>query len=133
MKSFLLALVIWVTLPLCVAAQDPPRIGDSEQSPLEFSLDMDSPARLLEELVDRGLALLRDHIEIKQRYKEGPNGEDIKGELEVKVYPKGRTQSDEALRGNGAFEFSRPLGGLHFRFDFNFSPSLNERRLEDYL
>ena len=134
MKSVLLALVICIApIPLPVAAQDPPQLGDPVQLPPGFSLDMDSPVRILEEFVIRGLALLRDHVEINQRFKEGSNGEDMQGELEVKVYPKGKTQSEEALRGNGAFEFSRPLGGLHFRFDFDFSPGLSDRRSEDYI
>ena len=40
---------------------------------------------------------------------------------------------DEALKGYGAFEFSQAARGLHLRFDFNLSPGLNDRRLDDYL
>lgn len=134
MKSILLALVIWTALAgLPVSAQGMTTFFDQEVPRMGFGLDTENPVWILEELIDRGMAFVRDHVEISKRYQKGTNGEDIQGELQIKVYPKGKTQSEESFRGNGSFEFSRPLGGLHLRFDFDFSPNPDDRRLEDYL
>ena len=134
MKSLLLSLILCTALaPPPSAAQDTSGLGDRGTSPLAFELDGDDAVWLLEKLVERWMAFVRDHVEIKKRYHEGPSGDDVSGEIQVKVYPEGKGQSDESLSGKGRFEFSRRPNDLRLRFDLDLSPGPNARRPEDYL
>ena len=134
MKSALMSLVFCVALtPLPVAAQDLPGLGGGHIPGMTFGFDPENPGRVLDELLERGLAFILDHVEITQRYHEGPTEDDIKGELSVRVYPEGKRQPDNSVSGKGSFELSRRLGGLHLRFDLNLTPSPSDRQFEDYL
>ena len=134
MKSLLLAILSCIALaPLPTAAQDLPDLGIREIPGLTFGFDPENPGQALEDLVERGMAFVRDHVEITQRYQEGPTGSDVSGELSVKVYPDGKRRSDNSVGGKGSFELSRRLGGLHLKFDLNLTPNPSDRQFEDYL
>jgi len=134
MRSFLLSAILCGALaPYPAAAQNLPDFGGGDIPGMTFGFDPEDPARAVEELIERGLAFLRDHIEITQRYHQGPGEDNSKGELNVKVYPEGKRQPDNSVGGKGSFELSHRQDGLHFRFDLNLTPSSSDRQLEDYL
>jgi len=134
MKLLLSALLLCAALtPVPVTAQDLSEFGVQEMLALGSVSETDNLGRILDDLVGRGLAFVRDHVEITQRYHEGRTGDNIGGEMEIKVYPQGKEQSEESFKGIGSFEFTRRPGGVHLRFDFNVLSPPPERRLDDYL
>jgi hypothetical protein len=112
------------------AAEQFSTIGEQGGSQFTLELDPEDMPRVLGEVLERGMAYLRDHVEIKKRRYDGGTGKDTRGELEVKIYPEGKEHPDSAVGGKGAYEYSGE-GNLHLRFDINLSPE--RRQLDDYL
>ena len=134
MRVVLLSVILCGALaPLPTSAEGFPDFGGSDIPGMAFGFGPENPARVLEELIERGMTFVRDHVEITQRYHEGPGEDDLKGELNVRVYPEGKRQPDNSVGGKGSFELSRRQGGLHLRFDLNLTPSPSDRQFEDYL
>lgn len=86
------------------------------------SFDPDQPFRqafssqMLRTFLNRALDVLDDYIEAAGDVS-APNSEgDQSGRLQLKFYPKGKSQSDEHLKAEGWFRFS-PDSGRH---DFHF-------------
>lgn len=88
------------------------------------SFDPDQPFRqtfnstMLRAMLNRTLDLIEDHIEIVGDVdRKDPSGEQ-KGRFSLKVYPKGKSQSDEHVAAEGWFRFSPDLGRQDFHLRF---------------
>lgn len=96
-------------------------VSSSAESP---SFDPDQPFRyafsshILRGLLNQALDLVEDRLEVAGEVS-GPNSKgDRSGRVQLKLYPKGKSQSDEHLKAEGWFHFSRDTGrhDFHFRF-----------------
>jgi hypothetical protein len=130
MNALLFSFFFLVSLPqVSAAAEQFPTIGKGG-SQFRLELDPDDMPRVLGEILERGMAFLRDHVEIKKRHFDGESGKETRGELEVKLYPEGKDHPDSAVGGKGTYEYSGE-GNLHLRFDIRLTPE--RRRLDEYL
>jgi hypothetical protein len=88
------------------------------------SFDPDQPFReslgthALRSLLNRALDILEDHVQIDGQLSESDPKGDQRGRLELKLYPKGKSKSDEHLKAEGWFSHSPESGwhDFHFRF-----------------
>jgi hypothetical protein len=88
------------------------------------SFDPDQPfdqafsSQMLRTLLNKALDILEDHIEVAGDLSPADSTKDQGGRLQLKIYPKGKSRSDEHLKAEGSFRFSPDSGqhDLHFRF-----------------
>lgn len=103
-------LVLLVLAPI-VGAQT----ADAAEGP---SFDPDQPFReslsthLLRSMLNRALDALEDHLQIDGTLAPADPHGDQKGRLELKLYPKGKSKSDEHVKAEGWFSLS-PESGVH--------------------
>jgi hypothetical protein len=82
------------------------------------SFDPDQPFReslstqLLRSMLNRAMDALEDHLQIDGTLAPANPQGDQQGHLELKLYPKGKSKSDEHVKAEGWFSFS-PESGLH--------------------
>ncbi len=92
-----------------------PRTAGAAEVP---SFDPDQPfqeslsTQMLRSLLNRALDALEDHIQIDGMLAPADTQGDQKGHLELKLYPKGKSKSDEHLKAEGWFSLS-PESGMH--------------------
>lgn len=99
------ALLSWASPSLAEAPS-----FDPEQPFQAFS------SQMLRALLNQALDVLEDHIEVAGEVS-GPNSKgDQSGRLQLKLYPNGKSQSDEHLKAEGWFSISPDIG----RHDFHF-------------
>lgn len=107
MKIILLA-VLLVGGPTCVwagtsAAQD--RDGFDFNQPFD-----DAMAKgLLRSFLNQALDAIEDHVEMKGRLRQSPQGGEEEGRLELRVYPHGKSRSHDHVAAEGWFRFSPDL------------------------
>lgn len=88
------------------------------------SFDPDQPFRqsfssqMLRSLLNQALDILDDHLEVAGDVSDSDSATDQTGRLQLKIYPKGKSQSKEHLGAEGWFRFSPDSGqhDFHFRF-----------------
>ncbi len=132
MKRLLSAFILSIALvPQSAVAQDLPKFGDESRLGLQFNLF--DATRMLGEMIQRGHSFIRDHLEIQGRYREDPFKDDVKGEMQLKVYPHGKQEPEDCMTGQGTFELLRRPGELRFHFDVNISPGLKAQPGEEHL
>jgi hypothetical protein len=88
------------------------------------SFDPDQPFRqsfssqMLRTLLNQALDILDDHLEVAGDVSGSDSTTDQTGRLQLKIYPKGKSQSKEHLNAEGWFRFAPDSGqhDFHFRF-----------------
>ena len=83
------------------------------------SLDLDRALEGLHRMLWRAEAELRDHFEWKRDVQEKPNGEQQR-HFQFKVYPKGKSQSDEHIRAESWVGSQEHSGETDFQFRLRF-------------
>lgn len=105
--AFGLLLVVLICLPGTSVAETP-------------SFDPDQPFRhaftstMLRAMLNHTLDLIEDHLEIAGDVAQPDSGGEQEGRFTVKVYPKGKSRSDEHLAAEGWFRLSPDLGRQDF-------------------
>ena len=106
------------------------------------SFDPDQPFRqafsssLLRAMVNKTLDLIEDHLEIAGDVAQSDAGGEQEGRFHLRVYPKGKSQSDEHLAAEGWFRLSPDLGrqDFHLRLERpQHSSRLPSSRADDVL
>jgi hypothetical protein len=93
------------------------------------SFDPDQPFRqafsssLLRAMVNKTLDLIEDHLEIAGDMAQRDAGGEQEGRFRLKVYPKGKSRSDEHLAAEGWFRLSPDLGRQDFHLRLEGQPS----------
>jgi hypothetical protein len=88
------------------------------------AFDPDQPFReslsthMLRSLLNRALDILEEHVQIDGTLPDPESKGDRRGRLELKLYPKGKSKSDEHVKAEGWFSHSPGSGwhDFHFRF-----------------
>ncbi len=75
---------------------------------------------------------LRDHIELRGKTQSQPQDQKHSGWFSLKLYPKGKSQSDEHTGISGHFSFSTKPGDLDLDLNLNLSTP-SETNSEDYI
>lgn len=98
------------------------------------SFDPDQPFReslsthLLRSMLNRALDVLEEHVQIEGGLSSADPRGDQKGHLELKLFPKGKSKSEDHVKAEGWFSIS-PDSGVH-DFHFRFK-NPHERRTPD--
>ena len=119
-----LASAIAVTMTLLAfpaGAEDraPSSILNADQSSLQ-SFDVSEATRLLKQLYRKGTEALADHVEVQGGVQPNRQGE-RRGHLSLKLYPKGKSQSEEGITAETWFGFGKTPEEDRLYFDFKFS------------
>jgi hypothetical protein len=72
----------------------------------------------LRSLLNRALDAVEDHIELNGRLRSGEPAGDREGRLELKLYPRGKSRSNEHIGAEGSFRFSPNTGNTELKFRF---------------
>jgi len=103
-----LTLVVWTGTALAQAPSFDP----------DQPFDQAFSSQMLRTLLNKALDILDDHLEVAGGLSHADSKNDQSGRLQLKIYPKGKSHSDEHLKAEGSFRFSPDSGqhDLHFRF-----------------
>jgi hypothetical protein len=109
-------------LALVLAA--PVWAGDKQPISDEGTFDFDQPfeaaisKQFLRSLLNRALDVVEDHVEWRGNVRKGAEDGDREGRFELRLYPQGKSHSEEHVRAEGSFRFSPEAGNneLSLRF-----------------
>ena len=113
-----------VTGILLVLLATPVWAGEIRTTSDDGTFDFDQPfneaisKHFLRSLLNRALDAVEDHIELKGKLRDGEQTGDREGRFELRLYPRGRSRSDEHVGAEGSFRFSPDTGHneLNLRF-----------------
>lgn len=100
-------LLVVMSLPLTAVAETP-------------SFDPDQPFRqaftsnMLRAMLNKTLDLIENHIEVAGDVGQEDAAGEREGRFSIKVYPQGKSESDEHLAAEGSFRLSPDLGRQDF-------------------
>ena len=119
--SAILLTLMCVVLTAQARAESPTQVQKLGERLLQVQpFDLDDAARFLGQLYRRGVEILEDHVEVHGAFFPDKNGEQ-RGHLSLKVYPKGKSHSDESMKAEGSFGITTTPEEDHIHFDFKFS------------
>jgi hypothetical protein len=78
--------------------------------------------QLFGEVVDRTRRIIHNYVEIEAGHRPGMQEGTEGGNLTLRVYPKGKTESDEHYTAEAWFRLSAPEGKDNLSYDFQVSP-----------
>jgi hypothetical protein len=118
-----------VLAAFCFAAL--PTWADDHPNSLHF--DSDIADTLLYELVGRALDAFHDHLDLEGSVESDDQAQERRGHLTFKLYPKGKSRSDQHIAGETTFRFSTDPAhpSLHFEFKSSKDSTSQPSRLPD--
>jgi hypothetical protein len=96
-------------------------------------LDLNKAQRFLEQIYKSGADLLAEHVEVEGTWRPSSGSGEQSGRLKLKLYPKGKTRSEESLNAETWFRFEPKDHHLHFDFKFFQQPPSQPFTPEDYI
>ena len=116
-----LMVTLLCTVPLLTAVQSQAAPGDTAQTPDSIeSFDLPTPDGL-RSLYNQTLAALQEYIEIDGSLPQDGETQARVGEFRLKVFPQGKSRSQEHLSAEGSFRLSPDPGQQEFSLRFKSS------------
>ena len=116
-----LMVTLLCTAPLLQAVQSQAAPGDTAQTPDSIeSFDLPTPDGL-RSLYNQALAALQEYIEIDGSLPQDGETQTRVGEFRLKVFPQGKSRSQEHLSAEGSFRLSPDPGQQEFSLRFKSS------------
>ena len=116
-----LMVTLLCTAPLLTAVQSQAAPGDTAQTPDSIeSFDPPTPDAL-RSLYNQALAALQEYIEIDGSLPQDGETQAREGEFRLKVFPQGKSRSQEHLSAEGSFRLSPDPGQQEFSLRFKSS------------
>lgn len=116
-----LMVTLLCTVPLLPAVQSQAAPGDTAQTPDSIeSFDLPTPDGL-RSLYNQALAALQEYIEIDGSLPQDGETQAREGEFRLKVFPQGKSRSQEHLSAEGSFRLSPDPGQQEFSLRFKSS------------
>ena len=116
-----LMVTLLCTAPLLQAVQSQAAPGDTAQTPDSIeSFDPPTPDGL-RNLYNQALAALQEYIEIDGSLPQDGETQARVGEFRLKVFPQGKSRSQEHLSAEGSFRLSPDPGQQEFSLRFKSS------------
>jgi hypothetical protein len=120
-----------VTGILMVLLATPVWAGEIRATSDDGTFDFDQPfneaisKHFLRSLLNRALDAVEDHLEWKGNLRRGDRTGDREGGFELRLYPEGKSRSQEHVGAEGSFRFSPDAGHneLNLRFKSSKEPS----------
>ena len=109
-------LVLLLAAP--VLAGETARISDEDTFDFDQPFDAAAGKHFLRSLLNRALDVMEDHVEWTGRVRDGAHRGDREGRFEFRLYPQGKSRSEEHVGAEGSFRFSPKAGDneLSLRF-----------------
>ena len=125
MKTLLLAVLLAVA-PIPLWAGEP---ASNDQGGFDFDQPFDDAMAkgLLRSLLNRALDAIEDHVEVRGKLRHGAQTGEDEGRMEVRVYPRGKSQSGDHVTAEGWFRFSPDLLNNEMTFRFRSSQDPPDR------
>ena len=116
-----LMVTLLCTAPLLSAVQSQAAPGDTAHTPDSIeSFDLPTPDGL-RSLYNQALAALTEYIEIDGSLPQDGETQAREGEFRLKVFPQGKSRSQEHLSAEGSFRLSPDPGQQEFSLRFKSS------------
>lgn len=95
----------------------------SDDGTFDFAQPFDEAINkhVLRSLLNRALDAVEDHIELNGKLRSGKQTGDREGRFELRLYPQGKSRSDEHVGAEGFFRFSPDAGDNEFTLRFKSS------------
>jgi hypothetical protein len=107
-----------ITSAMVVLLAVPVWAGGGHSSSDDGTFNFDQPfeeafnKQVLRSLLNQAIDAVEDHLELKGRLRRGDQDGDREGRFELRLYPQGKSRSDEHVGAEGLFRFS-PEAGNH--------------------
>ena len=118
MVAFLLTALLLAATPV-FAAEDRPLLGLDLSRVASDLLDKTTPENLLHELFDQALARVREYVEVEGNLPALESRRS--GEFRLKLFPQGKSHSQEHLTAEGSFSLSPDADQQEFTLRFKSS------------
>ena len=118
MVAFLLTALLLAATPV-FAAEDRPLLGLNLGRVANDLLDKTKPEHLLHELFDQALARVREYVEVEGNLPALESRRS--GEFRLKLFPQGKSHSQEHLTAEGSFSLSPDADQQEFTLRFKSS------------
>jgi hypothetical protein len=125
MKILLLAVLLVVTPTFLWAGET----TSKDRGGFDFDQPFDDAMAkgLLRSLLNRALDAIEDHVEMRGKLRHGAQAGEEEGRLELRVYPRGKSQSGDHVTAEGWFRFSPDLLNNEMSFRFKSSQDSVDR------
>jgi len=100
---------------------------------LDLSEILTDTGRALTKAIEQGLAAIQDHVEITADSKTGSSQDERSTQLRLRLFPKGRSESDEQMGADTTLNYSLSPEHPHFNFRFRLLPLKPDRNPDDYI
>ena len=121
----LVSVLVFASLPAQAQSQD-------EQS-LDLTEILTEGSRALTKAIQHGLAVIQDHIEINADTKSHSNKDENSAQLRLRLFPKGKSQSDQQLGADTTLDYSLNPEHPRFNFGLRIIPLKPDRNPDDYV
>jgi hypothetical protein len=113
------AIVTLLAVPVWAGESRPNQDDNTFNFDLPFEEAFDK--QVLRSLLNRALNAVEDHIEVNGRLRRGDHAGDREGRLELRLYPNGKSRSDEHVGAEWSFRFSPDAGNAELNLRFKSS------------
>ena len=121
-----------LAIPVWAGETRPPAAGEFD---IEQPFNDVMGKRMLRSLLERAMDAVEDHFEIRGRLSKGEDGAEREGRFELRVYPDGKSHSNDHVGAEGWFRFSPEAGHeLNLRLkSFKEPPQRTSQNPADFL
>jgi hypothetical protein len=93
---------------------------NSDEGIFDFNLPFEEALNnhVLRSLLNRALDAVEDHIELNGKLRSGDASGNQEGRLELRLYPRGKSHSDEHMGAEGSFRYSPDAGNAELNLRF---------------
>jgi hypothetical protein len=100
---------------------------------LDLSEILTDTSRALTKAIERGIAALEDHVEVTAESKAGSSQDERSTQLRLRLFPKGKSESDEQVGADTTFNYSLNPEHPRFNFGLRIIPLRPTRNPDDYI
>src|ERR1044071_6776743 len=105
----------------------PNRAWAQDEASLDLSEILTEASRALTKAIEQGVAAIQDRVEITADSKAGSSKDERSTQLRLRLFPKGKSESDEQVGADTTLNYSLSPEHPHFNFGLRIIPLKPER------
>jgi hypothetical protein len=126
-------LALLILTSVIVLGSLPAQAQSQDEKSLDLNEILTEGSRALTKAIEHGVAVIRDHIEITADTKPGLGKDERSAQLRLRLFPKGKSQSDEQVGADTTLNYSLSPEHPHFNFGLRIVPLKPDRNPDDYV
>jgi hypothetical protein len=130
MKPLLTGLILML-LAVPVAAGETRLSSDDDTLNFDLPFEQAINKQVLRSLLNQAIEAVEDHLELKGKWRHGNQAGDREGRFELRLYPRGKSRSDEHVGAEGSFRFSPEAGNHELSLRFKSSKPSSHAPISD--